>query len=80
MCVQVSEVSNGWQEYKRLVLDRIDKLEQKVSELSDKVGQLTVAIESMKAEMKVKTGIWSVVASLATVLTVLALAWLKTNI
>ena len=52
--------SNGWREYQRLVLDKLESLEEHGRALDEKVTKLRVEV----AALKVKSGLWGALAGL----------------
>lgn len=48
---------NGWPEYRRLVLDKLDVIDGRQKALIEKVGQLQVDMATVKTEARVRAGI-----------------------
>jgi hypothetical protein len=60
---------NGWEEYKRVVLHRLECIENKQSEFSLKIHEVRMDIKSLR----VKSGVWGAIAGLIPV--AVALVW-----
>lgn len=59
--------NNGWNEYRLLVIDRLDKVEQSQREILLALGKINGTI----AQLQVKSGLWGVLGGVATVLGIL---------
>jgi len=61
------EDHNGWDEYKRVVVDRLDRLDNSVSALSGKIDYLVSNdLSHLKVEiavLKIKAGLWGLVGA-----------------
>lgn len=73
---QIKEVivnENGWDEYKLLVLTKLEDMRVAIKSLDEKVDTLQIEMSAIK----VKSGIWGLVAGLIPVLVLLAIALIK---
>lgn len=52
--------SNGWSAYERLVMDKLDTLEEELHGLDEKVTLLRIDV----AQLKIKAGVWGAVAGM----------------
>ena len=51
---------NGWSKYEKMVIDKLDDLDDKFSGIEDKLTQIQVDI----ATLKVKAGVWGGIGGL----------------
>ena len=54
---------NGWNQYQKLVMDKLDEHDEKFTNIESKLTQIQVDI----ATLKVKAGVWGGVAGLVPV-------------
>lgn len=70
------EDNNGWHEYKLLVIDRLDNLQENVKELTDAVNKLKNEVIAIK----IKSGLWGALAgSVPALITMLVYMAVKTK-
>ena len=55
---------NGWNQYQKLVMDKLDEHDEKFTNIESKLTQIQVDI----ATLKVKAGVWGGVAGLVPVI------------
>ena len=55
--------TNGWNQYQKLVMDKLDEHDEKFTNIESKLTQILVDI----ATLKVKAGVWGGVAGLVPV-------------
>tara|TARA_B100002003_G_C13818559_1_gene403082 strand:+ start:347 stop:562 length:216 start_codon:yes stop_codon:yes gene_type:complete len=55
--------TNGWNQYQKLVMDKLDEHDEKFTNIESKLTQIQVDI----ATLKVKAGVWGGVAGLVPV-------------
>ena len=55
--------TNGWKQYQKLVMDKLDEHDEKFTNIESKLTQIQVDI----ATLKVKAGVWGGVAGLVPV-------------
>jgi len=64
---------NGWDEYKRLVMDKLDTLSEQVSSMNKKLSQVRLDV----AGLKIKAGVWGLIGSAIPVVIGLGIFYLK---
>jgi len=57
-------MTNGgdWMEYRRLVVESLERLEDRVNRVSDRVEELHREIALLKLSLKLKSGLWGAAA------------------
>ena len=55
--------TNGWNQYQKLVMDKLDEHDEKFTNIESKLTQIQVDI----ATLKVKAGVWGGIAGLVPV-------------
>ena len=56
--------TNGWNQYQKLVMDKLDEHDEKFTNIESKLTQIQVDI----ATLKVKAGVWGGIAGLVPVI------------
>jgi len=69
---------NGWRDYEKLVMYRLDELDDKLARRDQEIFGRLIALEKcvagMKAVIRLKSGLWGGVGGIAALLTAAA-AW-----
>lgn len=68
--------SNGWDEYKRLVMDTLERMER----LHESHGEALAAIRQDIASLKVRSGLWGAAAGAIPALVILVLIYLESRL
>lgn len=71
----MSDKENGWREYQRLVLEKLDRHENRLDSIDKSLGKLREEI----VILKVKCGMYGVAGGLIPVLIAALVAYLRTS-
>ena len=66
--------NNGWPEYQRLIMYRLDELKEDQENVIKRLGKLEVCVQGLKVHIRIRAGLWGTVGSVAAMLTAAA-AW-----
>ena len=66
--------NNGWPEYQKLILYRLDELKEHQEDVIMRLGKLEVCVAGLKVFVRVKAGLWGSFGALAAMVTAAA-AW-----
>ena len=64
---------NGFNEWKKLLEDKF----KKIDDIDNKVDAISIKLESIKTEVRIKSGIWGLIGGTIPVLIALAIALFK---
>ncbi len=74
----MTEETNGWEQYQKLVMYRLDQLDEKLAtrdqEIFGRLVELEKCMAGLKVFVRIKAGLWGTVGSFAAMLTAAA-AW-----
>ncbi len=65
---------NGWRDYEKLVMYRLDDLAEHQEDVIRRLGKLEVCVASLKVFVRLKAGLWGSFGALAAMATAAA-AW-----
>lgn len=70
-------MADDWGQWNRYVLENIKEIKEDVKALNDKVDALLINFAVFEKEMKIKSGIWGATGSVATIIVILAVIFIR---
>lgn len=78
-----SQVDDGWNEYKRLILSELERISDSLSDIDEKMDNKIInEVAKLQVEiamLKVKSGIWGALAGVIAAISILLLSFLTSG-